>query len=57
MILAIFFALLIRNTDSDKEAAAYIDNDDHFGLANDEEYLHLTKVCSLFYRALQKSSN
>jgi hypothetical protein len=42
--LAIFFAWFIRNTDKDKEAAEFLD-DDHPALDDDEDYLHSLEVC------------
>ncbi len=45
--MTIFFACFIRNTNDDKEATEYLDDDD-LGLANDEEYLHSIEV-SLFF--------
>ncbi len=47
--MTIFFACFIRNTNDDKEATGYLDDDnDDLGLANDEEYLHSIEV-SLFF--------
>jgi hypothetical protein len=45
--MAIFFAFFIRNSDKDKEAAEYLDNDNGLELGTDEEYLHFTEVCLL----------
>jgi hypothetical protein len=44
--LAILFALFIRTSDEDKEAAEFLDDDD-FDLSPNEEYLHSIKVYSL----------
>jgi len=43
--LAILFALCFRNSDEDKEAAEFLDDDD-FDLSPNEEYLHSIKVYS-----------
>jgi hypothetical protein len=48
--LAIFFAFFIRNTDQDKEAAEYLD-DDCFELGGDEEYLHSIKESPFILRS------
>jgi len=46
--LAILFALFIRNSDEDKQAAEFLDDDD-FDLSPNEEYLHSIKVYSFVY--------
>ncbi len=46
-MLAILFALFIRTSDEDKEAAEFLDDDDDFDLSPNEEYLHSIKVYSL----------
>ncbi len=42
--MAIFFAFFFRNSNDDKEAKEYID-ENQIDLNNDEEYLHSNKVC------------
>jgi len=44
MALAIIFAFVFRNSDEDKEAVEFLDNDDDFDLTPNEEYLHSIKV-------------
>jgi hypothetical protein len=44
--LAIIFAFFIRNTDKDKEAAEFIDEDQIEFDNDDEDYLHSIQVCS-----------
>jgi hypothetical protein len=48
LCLAIFFAFFCRNSDDDKEANEYL-NDNQFDLDNDEEYLHSIKVSLLIF--------
>jgi hypothetical protein len=45
--LAIFFAFFIQNTDNDKKAAVFLE-DDYIELGENEEYLHLMGI-SYFY--------
>jgi hypothetical protein len=44
--LAIFFACFWRNSDDDKEASEFLD-DNQVDLDNDEEYLHSIEVSLL----------
>jgi hypothetical protein len=39
----------MRNSDEDKEAAEFLDDDDDFDLSPNEEYLHSIKVHSFVY--------
>jgi len=48
LCLSIFFAFFFRNSNDDKEAKEYID-DNRIDLNNDEEYLHSNKVCFVIY--------
>jgi hypothetical protein len=52
LCLAIFFAFFFRNSNDDKEAKEFID-DNQVDLQNDEEYLHLHKVCFVIHRENQ----
>ncbi len=45
-MLAILFALFIRNFDEDQQAAEFLNDDDDFDLSPNEEYLHSIKVYS-----------
>ena len=47
--MAIFFAFFFRNSNDDKEAKEFID-DNEINLNNDEEYLHSKQVCLLFIK-------
>ncbi|CAF4101668.1 unnamed protein product, partial [Adineta steineri] len=46
--LAIFFICFCRNSKDDKETSEYINEDDGFNMADDEEYLHSLEYRSLF---------
>jgi hypothetical protein len=54
LCLAIFFAFSFRNSNEDKEAKEYID-DNQIDLNNDE-YLHLNKVCLFIISLLRKKN-
>jgi len=54
LCLAIFFAFFFRNSNEDKEAKEYID-DNQIDLNYDEEYLHSNKVCLLLYLLRRKN--
>jgi hypothetical protein len=51
--LAIFFACFCQNSNEDKEASEYLD-DNQVDLDNDEEYLHSTEVSIFVYRRMLK---
>jgi hypothetical protein len=42
--LAIFFAFFVRNSNSDKEIAGPVDDDDELGLSDDEQNTPSTEV-------------
>jgi hypothetical protein len=44
--VALFFAFFFRNSNNDKEASEYID-ENQIDLEDDEDYLHSSQVCFL----------
>jgi len=51
LCLAIFFAFICRKSNDDEEANEYLD-ENTLNLEKDEEYLHSTEVCFLYFHCI-----